>query len=69
MAISHTSERINPEKEKKWRQKFNYSEFVKTGRGKGIGVFYKTKASIEVCNQDLYQFIKVKNEKSQIFDL
>ena len=45
------------------------SEFVKRGRGKGIGVFYKTKVNIEVCNQELYQFIKMKNQEYTIFCL
>lgn len=43
------------------------SEFVKRGRGKGIGVFYRTKVAIEVCNEDQYQFIKVKNKECTVF--
>ena len=41
----------------------------KTGRGKGVGVFFKKDASIEVCEEELYQFIKLKNESVTIFCL
>ena len=40
-----------------------------TGRGKGVGVFFKKNALIEVCEKEKYQFIKFSNEKITIFCL
>ena len=60
---------MDPESKQNFELNGYESEFVKRGRGKGIGVFYKTKAVIEVCNQDLYQFIKVESKKCTIFCL
>ena len=39
----------------------------KTGKGKGVGVFYKCAAQIEVCEEDLFQFIKLMNQRATIF--
>jgi exonuclease III len=41
----------------------------KTARGKGVGVFFKKDPSIEICEEELYQFIKLKNEHVTIFCL
>ena len=36
--------------------------FANQGRGKGVGVFFKKDASIQKCEQDLFQFIKLRKE-------
>ena len=41
----------------------------KTARGKGVGVFFRKDAAVEVCEEELYQFIKLKNECLTIFCL
>ena len=41
----------------------------KTGKGKGVAVYFKKEANIEVCERELYQFIKLKNETVTIFCL
>ena len=39
------------------------------GRGKGVGVFFKKDALVEVCEKERYQFIKFKNRDVTIFCL
>ena len=50
---------------------YHHSAFAdgKTGKGKGVGVFYKCHANIEVCEEDLFQFIKLKHQMATIFCL
>ena len=38
-------------------------------KGKGVGVFFKKDAFIEICEEELYQFIKLKTENVTIFCL
>ena len=38
-------------------------------RGKGVGVFFKKDAKIEMCEEEFYQFIKFKKEEITIFCL
>ena len=40
-----------------------------TAKGKGAGVFFRSDATIEVCEEELYQFIKFSNPKITIFCL
>ena len=37
------------------------------GRGKGVGIFYRNDSNIEICEEDLYQFVKYKNANCTIF--
>ena len=41
--------------------------FANQGRGKGMGVFFKKDASIQKCEQDLFQFIKLRKETITVF--
>ena len=41
--------------------------FANQGRGKGVGVFFKKDASIQKCEQDLFQFIKLRKETITVF--
>ena len=41
----------------------------KTSKGKGIGVFFKRDAQIEICEEEFYQFIKLKNQDMTVFCL
>ena len=41
----------------------------KTGKGKGVAVFFRDNARIETCEEELYQFIKFENEDITIFCL
>ena len=38
-------------------------------KGKGVGVFFRKDAFIEICEEELYQFIKLKTENMTIFCL
>ena len=40
-----------------------------TGKARGVGVFFKKDANIEICQEELYQFIKFKTEDITIFCL
>lgn len=58
-----------------WMEKPELTDFQsafalgKTGRGKGVGVFFKKDAKIEVCEEELYQFIKFRAKEFTIFCL
>ena len=43
------------------------SAFANKGRGKGVGIFFRKDADIEICEETLFQFIKYKNENNTIF--
>ena len=58
-----------------WQKNFNIEGYMSafahgtTGRAKGVGVFFKKDANIEICQEELYQFIKFKTEDITIFCL
>ena len=33
----------------------------------GVGIFYRNDSNIEICEEDLYQFVKYKNANYTIF--
>ena len=58
---------MEPQNDKTYHLDGYEAVFAKRGRGKGIGIFYRKDANIEVCNKELYQFIKLKNGINTIF--
>jgi hypothetical protein len=58
-----------------WQKTFDIEGYMSafahgtTGRARGVGVFFKKDANIEVCQEELYQFIKFKTEDITIFCL
>ena len=61
---------VNPEIPKHYNVEGYENAFANMkGRGKGVGVYFSRDAQIEVCEKELYQFIKLRNEECTIFCL
>ena len=54
------------------QKSFKYGQVwpkIRRGKGKGVGVFFRRDAEIQVCEEELYQFIRFKSSQVTIFCL